>query len=72
MVTAATDEECHALAEHIQKGLPNSRHELPLALRKFLLIKDELYCFDWVPIKTIKSSFRDNWKPFTLRIKGSM
>ena len=29
MAAAATDEECRALAEYIQNGLPRSHHELP-------------------------------------------
>ena len=54
MASAATDEECRALAEYIQNGFPRSRHELPLKIRQFWSMADQLYCLDRVPIKENK------------------
>ena len=47
---AAMDEECRHLREHIQKGFPKSRHELPETIRRFWPMKEELYCLDGVTI----------------------
>ena len=48
---AASDEEYLAIATYIRDGFPNSRHELPLKIRQFWPLADQLHCLDEVPIK---------------------
>lgn len=51
VAAAATDDECRTLASYILDGFPESRHELPLKIRQFWSMADQLYCLEGVPIK---------------------
>ena len=50
VAAAATDNECQSLAEYIQKGFPEYRHELPETIHYFWSMKEALYCVEGEPI----------------------
>ena len=51
---AASDQECHDLTKVINQGFPMSRNELPVSIRQFWPLRDDLYTIDGVPAKSNK------------------
>ena len=48
---AIFDEECSLLAEFIANGFPKSKDELPIEIRSYWSMKDDLYLIQGVPFK---------------------
>ena len=48
---AAVDEECVLLAEFIINGFPSKKEELPLKIRGYWPMREDLYLIDGVPFK---------------------
>ena len=50
VAVAATDEECRTI---IQNGFTKSRNDLPLTVRAFWPMREELYCLEGVTVKIL-------------------
>ena len=50
VAAAAVDEECCTLSRTISEGFPENRHDVPLLIRNFWAMRNDLYQLDGVPI----------------------
>ena len=62
-ITAATDEECVTLLQHIQNGFPPSREALPDIIKRYWPMREELYAIQGVPFKDHKMLIPSTLRP---------
>ena len=65
VAAAATDDEWRSLAEYIQKGFPEYRHELAETIRCFWSMKEAIYCLEGV-------SIMENKIPVPKKLRGEV